>query len=808
MPLSEALGRLAFSQLWQVTLLIPAAVLLVRAGCRNRCHLAYALLVLVLVKCLVPPLWSSRTGVFSWAEGTLFGAKDSRQVVQAADGESANERGAMDLSSSVSGRETPQPAAGAAPAPATTNNDDDAAVIAANNNSLSETADGTNPGVTIPQETEASLPARWSAATVSGWLAAAWVAGILGIGLIWLRKRLRLKSLCEESRPAPPEVERLVGKLSRQIGLQEPPQAFVTVEPLMPAAFGIVEPCILLPSHLIETASPEELELVAAHELSHLRRGDAWVGFLQLVTQAVWWFHPLVWWLNREIRRVREQCCDEEVLARLQCRPQQYARCLLNVLELKERFGPAEGLAAMSPFEVTSRRLRHIMRPAEAFRPHMPAACWAVLLLAALVILPGAGVALETRQGVRSTPVTKANETTGETLAGQGDKQGRPAIDSAPLVSTEAPPAPVGNALRYRFDPGARYAYRVSIEADLGEEIETHSGTPTFHVRNVGDRTADLLVTGGELMSYQRPKPGRIPSFGIPRVPRFPRTSFPRGGFPMQHELRVDDRGRVISERGGTALPYVLGTLAGVIFKPLPAEERPQWTISGTTTVRLGPAEDADSPFSRARSPFSPFAEPEPELLNAEESAQFAVEFVDADTRRVTKEYALQSVAKHDGEPRMSLTGSGTTLLDVRRGVPTDVQYTARLVIREQNVATTYPLTLTCKLLSADELRQMDEQAASARAEHERQQVQKAANYEGPAPVTASGRALEEDMPLKPGDLVLVQWQSQWYAGDVLEVQDDGKVKVHFRGWGEQWDEAVSRERLQLPPEMPPPASE
>jgi beta-lactamase regulating signal transducer with metallopeptidase domain len=805
MPLSEALGRLAFSQLWQVTLLIPAAVLLVRFGCRNRCHLAYALLVLVLVKCLVPPLWGSRTGVFSWAEGRLFTEDAARRDVAAAV-KGANEHGAVDLSSNSSGRETPQAAADAAPALVTTN-DADAALAEISDPRVEATA-GANPRMPQAGATASSLPARWSAATVSGWLAAAWGAGIVAIGLIWLRKRLRLKSLCEDSRPAPPDVERLVGRLSRQIGLDEPPQAFVTAEPLMPAAFGIVEPCILLPSHLIETASPEELELVAAHELSHLRRGDAWVGFLQLVTQAVWWFHPLVWWLNREIRRVREQCCDEEVLARLQCRPQQYARCLLNVLELNERFGPAEGLAAMSPFEVTSRRLRHIMRPAEAFRAHMPGACWAVLLAAALVILPGAGVALETRQGLRSTPVTKANESAGETLTVQADNLERPASEKSPVVSTEAPPAPAGSALRYRFDSGARYAYRVNIEADLGEEIETHSGTPTFHVRNVADRTADLLVTGGELMSYQRPKPGRIPSFGVPRVPRFPRMSFPRGGFPMQHELRLDDRGRVISERGGTVLPYVLGTLAGVIFEPLPADGRPQWTISGTTTVRLDQAEDADLPFSRARSPFSPFAGPEPELLNAEESARFVVEPVDADTRRVTKEYALQSVAKQDGEPRMSLTGNGTTLFDVRRGVPTDVQFTARLVIREVNVATTYPLTLTCKLLSADELRQMDEQAAAARAEHERQQAQKAANYEGPAPVAASGRTLESDTPLKPGDLVLVQWQSQWYAADVLEVQDDGKVKVHFRGWGDQWDEAVPRERLQLPPETPPPSSE
>ena len=94
------------------------------------------------------------------------------------------------------------------------------------------------------------------------------------------------------------------------------------------------------------------------------------------------------------MRRYREQCCDEEILARLECRPPQYARCLLNVLELNERFSPALGLAGMSPFEVTSQRLRNIMRSRAGFAAAMPRWCWLVLVGSALVVLPGAGLTL------------------------------------------------------------------------------------------------------------------------------------------------------------------------------------------------------------------------------------------------------------------------------------------------------------------------------------------------------------------------------------------------------------------------------
>ena len=67
--------ELAWTQLWQVTAVAAAVALLVKMGCRHRPHLAHALWLVVLVKCLTPPLWSSPTSIFSWAArepGTPF----------------------------------------------------------------------------------------------------------------------------------------------------------------------------------------------------------------------------------------------------------------------------------------------------------------------------------------------------------------------------------------------------------------------------------------------------------------------------------------------------------------------------------------------------------------------------------------------------------------------------------------------------------------------------------------------------------------------------------------------------------------
>ena len=55
----------AWSQLWQVFVLVVIVGIATRLYCRNRPHLAHTLRLLVLIKCLTPPIWSSPVGGFS-----------------------------------------------------------------------------------------------------------------------------------------------------------------------------------------------------------------------------------------------------------------------------------------------------------------------------------------------------------------------------------------------------------------------------------------------------------------------------------------------------------------------------------------------------------------------------------------------------------------------------------------------------------------------------------------------------------------------------------------------------------------------
>src|SRR5690606_13027643 len=129
-----------------------------------------------------------------------------------------------------------------------------------------------------------------------------------------------------------------------------------------PAVVGCHRPCLLIPLALTQIGSPHHLEPILAHELLHIRRGDLWLGWWQTAVQCVWWFHPLVWWANRSLTRLLERCCDDEVLAELDCAPAHYARSLLSTLELKHRLHPVPMAPGVRPVDLTRERMERIMR--------------------------------------------------------------------------------------------------------------------------------------------------------------------------------------------------------------------------------------------------------------------------------------------------------------------------------------------------------------------------------------------------------------------------------------------------------------
>jgi bla regulator protein BlaR1 len=102
---------------------------------------------------------------------------------------------------------------------------------------------------------------------------------------------------------------------------------------LEPGVVGVFRPILLLPDGIMEQLSPAELKTVLAHELYHVRRRDNLFAAIHIMVEAMFWFHPLVWWIGARLVEERELACDEEVLS-MGNRPEVYADAILSVCKL------------------------------------------------------------------------------------------------------------------------------------------------------------------------------------------------------------------------------------------------------------------------------------------------------------------------------------------------------------------------------------------------------------------------------------------------------------------------------------------
>jgi uncharacterized protein (TIGR03435 family) len=97
-----------------------------------------------------------------------------------------------------------------------------------------------------------------------------------------------------------------------------------------PGVVGICRPRLILPEGILDRLTPAQMRALIAHERSHIRCHDNLVAVIHMLVEALFWFHPVVWWIERRLIDERERACDEAVL-RAGCRPQDYAEGLLEV---------------------------------------------------------------------------------------------------------------------------------------------------------------------------------------------------------------------------------------------------------------------------------------------------------------------------------------------------------------------------------------------------------------------------------------------------------------------------------------------
>jgi bla regulator protein BlaR1 len=232
------------AQSWQVAIL-AGLVGLLSFGLRNRsAHVRYLLWLIVLAKCLMPPLLTVPLAVLP---------------------------------------ETPS-----------------APVVAG----FSLPKEHFAPDIPVSIGREVTPPAPVSAGPSVHELAVlVWMAGV-AVFLLWVGGRA-VRYTCwlrDRRRPLSPAVQQSIRELSRDFRFRRQPKVWLLEDIGQPFVWGLLRGSVYLPANFADLPRSDQRRNLLAHEFSHIARFDAAVNLLQVVAQALYWFHPFVWWANRKIR--------------------------------------------------------------------------------------------------------------------------------------------------------------------------------------------------------------------------------------------------------------------------------------------------------------------------------------------------------------------------------------------------------------------------------------------------------------------------------------------------------------------------
>jgi len=168
--------------------------------------------------------------------------------------------------------------------------------------------------VVTPEETASVTTTPWWLPIAQGFVLV-WALGTT-ISLLWLARCFaRLAAFCRGLREHPDDgMRQAVTQAAAQLGLARAPRLLVSARAVMPVTLGLFRPAIVLPEGFADDLPPDQCRAVLLHEMAHTARRDSWIGLAQRLAVVLYWWCPLVYWLNRRLADLREEVCDNFVL--------------------------------------------------------------------------------------------------------------------------------------------------------------------------------------------------------------------------------------------------------------------------------------------------------------------------------------------------------------------------------------------------------------------------------------------------------------------------------------------------------------
>ena len=221
-------------------------------------------------------------------------------------------------------------------------------------------------------------------ASILPWVVAFWLVGVVLVGLrSWFQWRALVLVARMWSMPDA-RLQEIAASLAQRFGFARRFCVRVSDRIDTPTLIGWIKPVILLPTAVVLGFPRQQIELILAHELGHLRRYDHVINLAQAIVETLLFYHPVVHWIAREVRNEREICCDQLVLRVTRGEPREYASTLAALEELRL---PPVHLALAASGGALLERVRRILFASQSDAARVRTRMWLPLLTTLILVL-------------------------------------------------------------------------------------------------------------------------------------------------------------------------------------------------------------------------------------------------------------------------------------------------------------------------------------------------------------------------------------------------------------------------------------
>lgn len=348
-------------------------------------------------------------------------------------------------------------------------------------------------------------------------VAGAWLAAALVIFARGLARGFRRYRLVRQGRLAQNPLAETVDRVARRLGLRKLLTRVVQgIDSPFLCCLGRVQ--LAWPERMAESPEPN-LRAIVAHEVAHVRRGDHWVAWVELLCTAIWWWNPVFWRVRRRLRLTAEMSCDALALSTYPEDRCSYAETLLWLSASRKTGAPplflAVGGGAPSSIE---RRMSMIV--SDRVSGKASSSSFLVAGLLAIIAAPSWSLSREQTSPDRSERVSferlveEAGESSDTRLLGEARKESgeerraEPTAPEAEAPHDEADEARVRHVLRLKAMYFTALADKRADDAEALkaalEVLETTSATK-YRSNGVRKLTRATLELGRKTLADRFP---------------------------------------------------------------------------------------------------------------------------------------------------------------------------------------------------------------------------------------------------------------------------------------------------------------